>query len=239
LDREGLARRPVRVEGERFHYLVHVLRARPGDAVELFDGEGRAYEARVETLTAEAAELAVLGERNVPVARKVRVVQGLPKADKLEWLLQKATELGAGGFHPVSTERAVVKLDPAKAEERRERWQRIVDEAARQCGRADVPPVAPVEPLLEVAHRLAKDTCLLALDPAEDSPSLSTVAARAPGGQPLALVIGPEGGLSPAELEALVSLGAQRVRLGPLTLRTETAALAALAVLRHHDGLLG
>ncbi len=233
----GQAASPLRVEGEAFHHL-RVLRVAVGDRLEVFDGQGQAFAAEVLSVEADAALLRLGHPRTEAKARHVSLVQALPKADKLEFILQKGTELGAHAFFPAASERAVVRLTAASAEARRARWQRIVEEAARQCGRLDVPAVHPVRGLLDAVRALAPTTRVLVLDEEEKGLRLTQAAAE-DAGAPLALVIGPEGGLSRPEVEALHALGGVSVSLGPLVLRTETAGLAALAVLRHTDGLLG
>ncbi len=225
------------VDGQRLHYLSRVLRLAVGDALEIFDGAGKRFDGRVQTLTAEAAVLRLENERQAPLPRSITIVQGLPKADKLELVLQKGTELGASGFVPAACARSVVKLD-GKEEVKRARWQRIVEEAARQCGRADVPEVYPPAPLLRAIEALPEGTALLVLDEEERALPLS-VAMGSLGDRPLALIIGPEGGLAREEVAALLAKGALPVTLGRLILRTETAALAALSVLRHLEGELG
>lgn len=227
----------MRVEGARLHYLARVLRVTAGDPLEVFDGSGRAFDARVTSLNDDVAELSLGAPREAPSPRAITLIQGLPKADKLELVLQKGTELGASAFIPAACERSVVKLD-GKEEKKRARWQRIVEEAARQCGRADVPRVAPPSPLLDAVRALPKDVAVLVLDEEERALPLSTAVAPL-GSRPLALVIGPEGGLARGEVTALLALGATPVTLGRLVLRTETAGLAGLAVLRHLEGLLG
>jgi 16S rRNA (uracil1498-N3)-methyltransferase len=269
----------LEVTGERLHYLTRVLRLTPGDPLEIFDGRGRAFAAKVATVGESSATLAVGEPVAAAGAVPVFIVQGLPKGDKLEWVIQKGTELGAAGFSPAVTDRAVVKLDAKRAQERQARWQKIAEEAARQCGRSDVPTVAPVRPLAEAvaaysgaqvlvldeeerAVRLSK--ALLGVPaarvPAEaaspgagaadagpvadgETPMApgdgdrSTTSGRAAG--PIVLVIGPEGGLSRDEVSSLVAQGARTVTLGSRVLRTETAALAALAVIAHLAGELG
>ncbi|AKJ00734.1 16S rRNA (uracil1498-N3)-methyltransferase [Archangium gephyra] len=229
----------VTLSGERRHYLVHVLRLAEGSSLEVFDGAGRAFEARVASLDTEAVRL-VLGEaRHTPPPRPLHILQGLPKGDKLEWVLQKGTELGATAFHPVATARSVVKLEPRRAEERTTRWSKIVEEAARQCRRNDVPVVHVPCPLVDAVRSLAPGTTLLVLDEEESAVPLGEAFRSCAPGAPVALVVGPEGGLAREEVSALRQLGARPVTLGRRILRTETAALAALAVMGFLDGELG
>lgn len=228
---------PLRVEGDAFHHL-RVLRVGVGDSLEVFDGKGSAWEAEVVALEKDAALLRLGKARMAHPGRSITLVQVLPKAEKLEFVLQKGTELGAHAFWPALSERTVLKLDGAKAEARRARWQRIVEEAARQSGRTDVPTVHALRGLLEAVRALPPLTRVLVLDEEEKTVGLARAASE-DAGAPLALVVGPEGGLARLEVDALRALGGVTVSLGPLVLRTETAALAALAVLRHLDGLLG
>jgi 16S rRNA (uracil1498-N3)-methyltransferase len=228
----GAAPGPVRVEGARAHKLAHVLRARAGDALEVFDGAGAAFDATITAVTEGHVQLELGPARRAPGSRAVAIVQALPKGDRLEWMLEKATELGAAAFWPVVSERTVVRLS-GREEAKRGRWQRVVEEAARQCGRAEVPVVHPPGPLLTTVRALAGR--VLVLDEEERTVRLSDAA----GDGPVSLVVGPEGGLSRAEVAALAAAGAVPVSLGPSILRTDTAALAALAVLRHLEGALG
>ncbi|MBX5484566.1 MAG: 16S rRNA (uracil(1498)-N(3))-methyltransferase [Myxococcaceae bacterium] len=228
----------LHVEGERHHYLSRVLRVKPGDAVEVFDGRGHAWNATVAAVDEDAVELALGPAREAaPASRRVTVIQGLPKGDKLEWIVEKATELGAYAIAPVRCERSIVKLDAARSEKKRERWQKIAEEAARQCRRSEVPKVLPVMSLEEAARTAAGSGALLILDEEERTRRLSE--ALPSSDAPVALVVGPEGGLSREEIQRLILLGGVPVTLGDYILRTETAALAALSVLRHRDGQLG
>ncbi|MFT3714112.1 MAG: RsmE family RNA methyltransferase [Archangium sp.] len=228
----------VSIEGDRLHYLVRVLRLRAGDELEVFDGAGLRFDARVQSMDEKHAVLKLGASRAVPSLREVLVVQGLPKGDKLELVLQKGTELGASGFLPAACERSVVKLD-GKEESKRARWQRIAEEAARQSGRADVPTVHAPGALLKALEPFVATHALLVLDEEERALPLSQAVSSLDADRPLALVIGPEGGLSRSEVTALIAKGARCVTLGRLVLRTETAALAALTVVRHLDGVLG
>jgi len=230
----------VPVDEDRLHYLAHVLRLRVGDALEVFDGRGRAFEATVQGLEPGKAYLKLGAARAVPLSatRPVAIIQGLPKADKLEWVLQKGTELGAASFLLAETERTVVRLSDERGAGRLARWKKIVEEAARQCGRSDVPGVGAPRPLEACVQSLPPGTQVFILDEEERAVSLARALARAPANAPLALVVGPEGGLTREEVGALTTRGAIAVTLGPLKLRTETAALVALTVVRLHDGAL-
>jgi 16S rRNA (uracil1498-N3)-methyltransferase len=218
------------VSGEPYHHLVHVLRARVGNTVELFDGHGRACEAVIESIE-ESRALLRLGRRvEKRLERSLTLLQGLPKGEKWEWILQKGTELGASRFVPLTTARTIVKLDPAKAAHRQERWSKVVQEAARQCGRADVPEIWPLQTLSEALRRLSPGTTSFVLDEEERAMNLRRALAPLDPSVPLAFSVGPEGGWERDEIAMHRSHGATPVTLGTRVLRTETAALAVLAM---------
>ncbi len=234
LDVPSPAPERVRVEGPALHHL-RVARVVPGEALEVFDGRGRAWGAWLDSLDEGAAVLRLGDARRSPTGRTIVLLQGFPKGDKLELVLQKSTELGVSAVWPVLTARSVARPKQDALGARHARWQRIVEEAARQSGRADVPEVAPLRPLDTAVRALAPGVRLLVLDEEERGERLGPAA----GDGAVALVVGPEGGLAREEVDALRAAGGVPVSLGPLVLRTETAGLAALAVLRHLDGLLG
>lgn len=236
---QGLESGEVVVRGESLSYLRDVLRLRPGAPVEVFDGAGAVFPATLLRYEGDGAVLE-LGEREERPFLGVRVTlyQGLPKADKLELVVQKAVELGAVRLVPVVTERSIVKLDPKKAEERVVRWQRIADEAARQCGRADTMQIAPVVTLRELLSQPAPDgERRLVLDEEERLRRLrDTMASRT---HSWGVFVGPEGGLARHEVQSLAGAGFLPVTLGPRILRTETVGLAVLSILQHALGDLG
>jgi 16S rRNA (uracil1498-N3)-methyltransferase len=223
----------LRVEGAAQHYLFDVHRLVAGDALEVFDGRGKAYSARVK----DENTLELFDAVEAPRVRDVTVVQGMPKADKLELVVQKASELWASALVPAFCERSVVKSSD-NDQKKQARWQKIADEAARQCGRSAVMAVEAPAPLAAVLRKQMAPG-LLVLDENESSRSLSQAVSSLSKDQPLTLFVGPEGGFSDAERALFDGAKATRVSLGRLVLRTETAALAALAVIRHLDGLLG
>ncbi|HZX40622.1 MAG TPA: RsmE family RNA methyltransferase, partial [Myxococcaceae bacterium] len=143
----------VRVEGAALHHL-RVARIVPGEKVEVFDGRGRAWGGWLETVDEAGAVLRLGDERRGELGRPVVLIQGLPKGDKLDWVLQKSTELGVSAVWPVVTARSVARPKPEALGPRHGRWQRIVEEAARQSGRAEVPEVAPLRSLNEALKAL-------------------------------------------------------------------------------------
>ena len=215
-------------------HLIRVLRLGVGDAVILFNGDGCDYSARISSLGKRTAEVDV--ETRVEVAREsplqVTLAQALARGEKMDWVLQKATELGVSRIAPVVTERTEVKLDADRADRRLQHWRGVAASACEQCGRARLPQIE--EPLALhsfLAKTKAPGHLILALDP-DGEHSLSTL----PAFDSLSLVIGPEGGLSPRDLDQLRAAGAQGLRLGPRILRTETAGIAALAALQAQCG---
>ena len=209
------------------HYLSHVLRLGPGASVELFDGRGAAWDATIEPGLAGLA----LGPRReiAPGGAALHLLVALAKGEKLELVVQKATELGVARVAPFAAERSVVQLDAEKGEARAVRWRRIAEEAARQCGRADVPEVAAPTSLAAALAALPEGVRLLVLH-GEGGAPLGALGLE--GAAAVAAVVGPEGGLTEAELSACQAAGAVRARLGPRTLRAETAAMAVVALLQ-------
>ena len=180
----------VRVEGPALHHL-HVARVAAREAVEVFDGHGRAWAATVESVGGDHAVLVLGPARTEDTGRRIFLLQGLPKGEKLDWVLQKTTELGVAAVWPLALARSVVKLRPEVARKRQVRWQRIAEEAARQSGRADVPEIGPLRTL---------EQALAALPPGCSSRcstrknGAKTPEAAAGDGRPLALVVGPSRG---------------------------------------------
>lgn len=230
LDEPVAGRAEVSVSGDRARYLVRVLRLGVDAPLTVFDGAGGEYRARITALGRDRVTLAVdehlAVERESPLS--VRLLQGVSRGERMDLVIQKATELGVAEIVPVITKFSVVKLDGERAERRQRHWQAVAVAACEQCRRNRVPVVAPVCTFAEAlaAEAPARLRLLLA---AEGESRLATLA-RPSGG--VTLLIGPEGGLAPGEREAATAQGFRAVRLGPRILRTETAAIAALALLQ-------
>lgn len=211
-------------------HLLRVLRLAPGDVVTLFNGDGHDYSARLLTAAKRGAEAEITGRQPVPRESPLRItlVQGVARGEKMDLVLQKATELGVEAFTPVVTERTEVRLDAERAGKRMAHWRGVVAAACEQSGRAVLPRLSQPTALSAYAGDEQADIKLV-LDPTGDV-GLSSVAPGA--GQSIALVVGPEGGLSEQDLATLRAAGFRGLRLGPRILRTETAGLAAVAALQ-------
>ena len=222
-------------EGTAAH-LIRVLRLQVGDACVLFNGDGFDYDTRIVVAGKRDARAEIVGARRVDNESPLRItlLQGIARGEKMDWILQKATELGVARILPVDSERSEVKLDAQRAAKRLAHWREVVISACEQSGRASVPEVLAPQSLAQVAA-LREGRGFL-LDPFADS-----TLALLQGGELRActLAIGPEGGWSPRDREHLVAAGYEGLRLGPRVLRTETAGIAAISALQALCGDLG
>jgi 16S rRNA (uracil1498-N3)-methyltransferase len=229
---DGAARLPLEPAAAR--HLTRVLRMRGGDALNVFDGAGRERRARIASARGEAVELE-LGEPlavtpESPLA--ITLAQGVSRSERMDYAIQKATELGVKRIVPLMTQRSVVKLDASKATARLEHWRAVAISACEQCGRATLPEIEPPRPLAEYLAVRAGGAAPTALRLVL-LPGAATGPAALPA--PLAaveLLVGPEGGLEDEESALALGAGFRGLRLGPRILRTETAAAAAIAALQ-------
>lgn len=216
-------------------HLVRVLRLREGDACVLFNGDGHDYPARlVQAGKREAVvELGDAAPADNESPLRITLLQGIARGEKMDLILQKATELGVAAIMPVNGERTEVKLDAERAGKRLAHWREVAVSACEQCGRARLPDIAPPQSLEQAVLALHRDMLLLILDP-EAIDRLATLVA--PASMRIAIAIGPEGGWSPRDLATLEGAGFTGLQLGPRVLRTETAGLAAIAALQARFG---
>ena len=232
---ERLAGARLVLADDDHQHVARVLRARAGDRLTLFDGAGAEVDAEVARVGKRDTEL-VLGARRAgsltaaPVA--ITLLVAPPRGERMDLVVQKTTELGVARIVPVVTERSVARPEPA----RRARWEKIAREAARQCGRADVPRVD--EPTALAAAVVAPDlpATRFALWEAERGQSLRARLAATPPPPAAALLVGPEGGLPPEEIATAAAAGFVPVSLGPRILRVETAAIVAVALVQAAAG---
>ena len=208
-----------------------VLRLKPGEPCELL-GNGERWQGEITDLTPNAGTVrAVALLPSTEPRLRITLFQGLPKGDKMELIIQKAVELGAEAIVPVAMTRCVTRLDAKDAARRRERWQRIAAEACKQSGRCALPEVRPLLNGKDLPQAFAGfDAVLVPWEEAKEG-SLRSFSQHHPEIRSLAIVIGPEGGITPEEIEEMGEAGAQTVTLGPRILRTETAGMAAIAAL--------
>lgn len=209
---------------------VQVLRLQPGDVITLFNGEGGEFDATVTRMGRSDVEVALGEHRAVEreATRAVHLLAGITANERMDWLVEKATELGVASITPLAAERSVLKLKGERAEKKLAHWQGVAVAAAEQCGRNRVPAVHPAVTLKEwLAQPLAlADRWVLSL--AQGRQPLAAVNTST---RPVIVLSGPEGGLAPAEEAAALAAGFQPVTLGPRVLRAETAPLALLSAL--------
>jgi len=214
---------------ETFHHAVRVRRLREGDALILFSGDGREALAVLVGVSRDAGEVAISSLNAVSRESPLRLtlLQGLSTADRMDYTLQKAVELGVATIMPVLAQRSIVRLDRERADKRAAHWRQIVVSACEQCGRNVIPEVMPLLPLEAALAALGlRHGYILSLNGGAQMRDLPL-----PGG-PIALLAGPEGGLTDEEESAARGSGFKPISLGPRILRTETAGVAALAAMQ-------
>lgn len=241
IEPEAVRNDTVTITGPEAHHISKVLRLGTGDIITLLDGCGNCYEGRIEATRDDRVECQVLrrGRAGGEPPLRVVLVQGIAKGERMDFAIQKGTELGAAAFLPVICRRSVVRLDDRKRAARRERWQRIAREAAKQCGRGLAPEVMEPLPWLAALDLIPPGALVLVPWEGETGRALKAeLQSRAKPGE-VYIIIGPEGGLEQREVDEARRRGAVPVTLGPRILRTETAGLAAIAMVLYQWGDLG
>ena len=216
---------------EDARHATRVLRMKPGESCELF-ADGKRFSGEIISLDNGEVEVRITGEMPSTEAKlRITLYQGLPKADKMELIVQKSVELGACAVVPVAMSRCVVQLDAKDGRKKQERWQKIAREACKQSGRCEMMQVTEPISFKQLLTRLAEHEA--AIVPWEDARgySLARFHQEHPGITDLAIVIGPEGGMSEDEIARMKEAACQSVTLGPRILRTETAGLCAMSAL--------
>ena len=215
-------------------HLVRVLRLREGEACVLFNGDGHDYDATLASATKRGVDAQVTDARAVDNESPLRIVllQGIARGEKMDLILQKATELGVAAIIPVMAERTEVKLDAERTEKRVAHWRSVIASACEQSGRARLPSLSAPASLADAARDVGTGATKLTLDPTGDV-ALATVEIASGA---VVVAIGPEGGWSPRDRDTLSAAGFTGLRLGPRILRTETAGLAAIAALQSRFG---
>ena len=222
------------VTGSAGNHIARVLRLRVGDALTLFNGQGGEYGASIEEIRRDTVVVTVLEHREMERESPfpLVLVQGISRGERMDWVVQKATELGVTRIVPIFTERSVVQLDERQAERKVQHWLSIAIAACEQSGRNRVPQIDLPVGLYEFLEQGSAPTLAILLSPAA-ALGLGDLPATAAGA---CVLIGPEGGLADVEQEAALRAGYTAVRLGPRVLRTETAAVCALTLLQQRFG---
>ena len=224
----------VTVSGSAATHLGKVLRLRERDNVILFNGEGLDHMARIISISRTGVTVVILASQQTQTESPITVtlMQGICQNHRMDMLIRKSTELGVNGIRPIICERSVVKVDQDRATKKIDHWRAIVISACEQCGRSRLPDIAGPESLAPALHRLDGNTARLMLDP-EGTDTLESAIGSA---ESIALLIGPEGGLTDAERDSATNAGFRSTRLGPRILRTETAPIAALSIIQYLNG---
>ena len=232
-----VAAKTVIIRGNDVNHIKNVLRMRPGEEVAVSNGiDGREYRCGILALEEDCVrlELRFIKEDGVELPAKIYLFQGLPKADKMELIIQKAVELGAFQVIPVAMKRCVVKLDEKKADSKIKRWQGIAEAAAKQSKRGVIPTVAPVMSYAQAVKMASEmDLKLVPYELAEGMEQTKQLIESVKSGQRIAIFIGPEGGFDPEEIRTATEAGIHPITLGKRILRTETAGFTTIAWLMY------
>ena len=236
---------PSQIQGKRIvitggdvNHIKNVLRMKIGEEIAVSNGEdGKEYRCGIEAFSEDEVicGLRFIKEDGVELPSKIALFQGLPKADKMELIVQKAVELGVGEIIPVAAGRSIVKLDEKKAKEKVSRWQGLAEAAAKQSRRGIIPKISEVMSMKEaIAYAGSMDVRLIPYELAEDMAKTKEIISGIRPGESVAVFIGPEGGFEEKEIAAAMERGFLPVTLGRRILRTETAGFTVLAWLMYH-----
>ncbi|MGF7185484.1 16S rRNA (uracil1498-N3)-methyltransferase [Desulfitispora alkaliphila] len=224
-------------------HIAKVLRLEPGSQISVFDGTGNEYQVELTEVSNNSVEGIVVTEvaqnREAPI--KITLLQGLPKQAKMEVIVQKCTELGVAKIAPIITERTVVNWDVEKGAKKTTRWQKVAQEACKQCGRQVVPTIEEPKKLQEVLNNISANALFLIPWESEEATGIKEVLKKVSEDtfNEVYIAIGPEGGFSRREIDAAIAKGAIPVTLGKRILRTETAGMAAVTIVLYELGDLG
>lgn len=224
----------IYIEGSDVNHMKNVLRMKLGEQLEVSDGNNLKYLCEVSAFEEDEVVVHILEkmEADTELSSNLYLFQGLPKSDKMDLIVQKAVELGVTSVIPVSTKRAVVKLDDKKAAKKVQRWNTIAESAAKQAGRSRIPQVTEVLTFQEALRKSQElDLVLIPYELAEGMAKTREIIKNLKKGQSVGIFIGPEGGFEHSEVEMAIESGAKDITLGKRILRTETAGLTMLSIL--------
>ena len=224
----------IHITGDLLHHLRDSLRVRPGDSLSLNDGCGTRYRVEVTRVTSQVIVSHIIDRLTEPAPKTSPIVlgQSLIKGDKMDWVIQKATELGVAAIAPIHSTHSVIKPNPERLEHQRSRWERIARDAAQQSERWTIPTIADPIDLAGICRQYASASLKGILVERSNGPSLGATPLLPDHHRPIVLLVGPEGGWAPEEQRLAQEQGFLPLALGPRILRAETAAIAALSILQ-------
>lgn len=232
--KESVKGKRINISGKEAHHIRDVMRLKESDEVVTFDGTGKEYvgiirEARPRSLLIEVTGIRTsLKNENT----KTTLMQAIPKKEKMDYIVEKATELGVASIIPVITARTIIKWDNDKKDASVERWRKIVLEASKQCGRTNIPEVSRVRSFGDLMNTKSDYGLSLIAALSDDAVPIKEVLAGSGGGA-IAVLIGPEGDFTPGEVEKARACGFKAVNLGMRVLKSDTAGLAVLSILNY------
>jgi len=235
---ESIQKRSAVIQGEDVRHIQRILRLKTGDSLCLHDGEGHRYDAVIREFGKFEIRLEILGKETVSTNSGLRITigQGIPKGQKMDWIVQKSTELGVDTIVPIQTIRSIPLPKPERASKKMDRWRAIAREASKQCGRDSIPEIFHPMNLSTFTERFRSADLILAFWEDEKEKPIREVLENTKSVQDIAVVIGPEGGFDAREIDLLLKNGFTTASLGPLVLRTETVSSTVLGILRYHFG---
>jgi len=222
----------ISVTGEEAHHIIDVMRLRPRDRVVTFDGTGKEYTGIIKDVKAKSLTIEIIEERESASGSAIRItlIQALPKKEKMDYIVEKATELGIHSIIPVVTDRTIPKWDESKRALQQDRWRKLAMEASKQCGRVNVPEIGDIAVFRNALKQLAGyDLALVASLSGESVPLKDAVKGFA--GKKIVVAIGPEGDFTDEEVGLAKEADFRLISLGARVLKSDTAALAVLAIL--------
>jgi 16S rRNA (uracil1498-N3)-methyltransferase len=234
VDPDAITPATIRITGNLLHHLRDSLRLHPGDSLTLNDGCGTRYRVEVAHVTPLAIDSRIIDQHTEPPRRTSPIVlgQSLIKGDKMDWVIQKATELGVASIVPIHSTHSVIKPNPERLKHQRSRWERIARDAAQQSERWTIPTIADPLGLAQICRQYASEPMKGMLVERSTGLSLATMPLPQNRQHPIVLLVGPEGGWTPDEQRLAQEQGFLPLTLGPRILRAETAAIAALSILQ-------
>ncbi|MDO4294913.1 MAG: 16S rRNA (uracil(1498)-N(3))-methyltransferase [bacterium] len=237
VEKEQIVGEEVQIRGTDVNHIKHVLRMKVGEPIRISDKKEMDYLCEIVALSEDEVRAKIVEAKvgETELLAELILFQGLPKSDKLEWIIQKAVELGVAKVFPVAMKHSVVKIEPKKETAKQKRWNSIAESAAKQSKRLIVPQVGEVLSYAACVEQMKElDLVLLPYECAEGMEGTKQALAKLQKGSRVGIVIGPEGGFAEEEVAAAKEAGAQIVSLGKRILRTETAGLAMLSILMYH-----